>query len=1097
MSQADDEDTRPWTENDLKEALRRINAGEINIKEAENYYGISPRTLHRQKAIESMRAQLNPEKNKKTKPGNSSTTKKDVTILRKPVEISCSSLSDVVSQLDTGTEEVKQLLNHECDLIYECKVCKNLFRSLVNFISHKRIYCCDMYSVLHTQNDENGDGSEINDPVKVEEKLKAKHNLKEFTTKPFRITCRKDLTTVLKRISAMSELVPVEPTLRIQSLENTSYAYQQSLVIDQASDEVLESHKLNESLKTVSATCEMEIEKETRSSSVKPLEKSAVMKPTSYVAEKRFRCPLCVSNFTIKKSVSRHIKSVHRKSDEQLARLKPRIQMHYVKKKKAPMENIKDQSPPASSSILLTASPAPPSSPPRVSTPPLSLSSSLPSPALLSTSQAPLKTLITLETSASPQTSAPTQTSQTHAPSVISTVSETSATTLQLERSPSSVINKSDQRTPDKGEWEKDCPCHRHFTNRNSYAAHMKVCRQKLALVHAAAKAPSVSKTSMSLLPIVSLTPINTTSTFVSAFENTDLSSLLSRTKKMTSHTSTQSKKVTLPPTATNSSSSKKIGIQVRMNYRKEGISQPNSINGTPTSYATPPSSIASAQSSADNSRQNSVIGEMQEEKNENIKIELLNGHNTRSSSKLSNLLRKLFHQQNVKEDDSSETEVKREDSNVTIVKKMENNDATIYCKDCKKTYPLNEYSGSCENGPRNFKCALRNCNFKSNNKNDLLPHLSAQHATLPENEWAEVDSIFIAETCERQEGEFDTALCCKLPTNKNKTEEKLKKETERSRKTNASSTLTSSTMMSASSKRKPNPNSGKQPQAKRKIASERSSASTSSNDEKNGKKAPEKFEHVTSKLISDKSDKSIRMENTADTSNSLVSVVTTKKLKNLKKENENKIHTIRTKKPVQTNSSTVMENGIVIISSSEEESEQPYLNIPKLNCDSKLVKKQNISFAESKVPSTLTKTNSLPSDWLQSTSMPGISKSTNIARQHLQTAMVSTTNISDVLSLDSDLDPATMSEETLKKSIMKIIFGTDVPNDEIEETIDTVREKSPASSSSSEGSKEKRYSFRAIKQTAGAVIKTATSVESKDDKISKVFVASRAKSPR
>lgn len=136
---------------------------------------------------------------------------------------------------------------------------------------------------------------------------------------------------------------------------------------------------------------------------------------------------------------------VHRKSDEQLARLKPRIQMHYVKKKKAPMENIKDQSPPASSSILLTASPAPPSSPPRVSTPPLSLSSSLPSPALLSTSQAPLKTLITLETSASPQTSAPTQTSQTHAPSVISTVSETSATTLQLERSPSSVINKSDQ----------------------------------------------------------------------------------------------------------------------------------------------------------------------------------------------------------------------------------------------------------------------------------------------------------------------------------------------------------------------------------------------------------------------------------------------------------------------------------------------------------------------------------------------------------------------------------------------------------------------------------------------------------------------------
>lgn len=49
---------------------------------------------------------------------------------------------------------MKHLLNHECDLIYECKVCKSLFRSLLNFISHKRIYCCDMYSIVHTQTNE-------------------------------------------------------------------------------------------------------------------------------------------------------------------------------------------------------------------------------------------------------------------------------------------------------------------------------------------------------------------------------------------------------------------------------------------------------------------------------------------------------------------------------------------------------------------------------------------------------------------------------------------------------------------------------------------------------------------------------------------------------------------------------------------------------------------------------------------------------------------------------------------------------------------------------------------------------------------------------
>lgn len=51
MSQVDEDDNKTWTENDLKEAVRRINAGEINFKEAEDYYGISPRTIHRQRAI--------------------------------------------------------------------------------------------------------------------------------------------------------------------------------------------------------------------------------------------------------------------------------------------------------------------------------------------------------------------------------------------------------------------------------------------------------------------------------------------------------------------------------------------------------------------------------------------------------------------------------------------------------------------------------------------------------------------------------------------------------------------------------------------------------------------------------------------------------------------------------------------------------------------------------------------------------------------------------------------------------------------------------------------------------------------------------------
>lgn len=42
--------------------------------------------------------------------------------------------------------QLKGLLSNECDLLYECKVCRNIFRSLANFISHKRVYCKDNYS---------------------------------------------------------------------------------------------------------------------------------------------------------------------------------------------------------------------------------------------------------------------------------------------------------------------------------------------------------------------------------------------------------------------------------------------------------------------------------------------------------------------------------------------------------------------------------------------------------------------------------------------------------------------------------------------------------------------------------------------------------------------------------------------------------------------------------------------------------------------------------------------------------------------------------------------------------------------------------------
>ncbi|XP_059615157.1 zinc finger protein 800 isoform X2 [Phlebotomus argentipes] len=65
----------------------------------------------------------------------------DLSILRKPISTSITGFNEARKAYENGTEEVRQLMTNECDIVYECKVCRNIFRSLANFISHKRVYC--------------------------------------------------------------------------------------------------------------------------------------------------------------------------------------------------------------------------------------------------------------------------------------------------------------------------------------------------------------------------------------------------------------------------------------------------------------------------------------------------------------------------------------------------------------------------------------------------------------------------------------------------------------------------------------------------------------------------------------------------------------------------------------------------------------------------------------------------------------------------------------------------------------------------------------------------------------------------------------------
>ncbi|XP_060524900.1 zinc finger protein 800 [Cylas formicarius] len=74
-------------------------------------------------------------------PSQNSETEHDVSNLQRPIETSVTGFRQVLALLETATDEVKGYVMHECGIMYECKVCRSIYRSLANFVLHKRCYC--------------------------------------------------------------------------------------------------------------------------------------------------------------------------------------------------------------------------------------------------------------------------------------------------------------------------------------------------------------------------------------------------------------------------------------------------------------------------------------------------------------------------------------------------------------------------------------------------------------------------------------------------------------------------------------------------------------------------------------------------------------------------------------------------------------------------------------------------------------------------------------------------------------------------------------------------------------------------------------------
>ncbi len=86
-------------------------------------------------------------------------------MLTPPVVTSLTGMRQALHALEAGTPDVKAVLLNEVNLVYECRVCFNMFRSLANLVSHKARFCRRRYAdVRHEFADKKGggDGDEEN-----------------------------------------------------------------------------------------------------------------------------------------------------------------------------------------------------------------------------------------------------------------------------------------------------------------------------------------------------------------------------------------------------------------------------------------------------------------------------------------------------------------------------------------------------------------------------------------------------------------------------------------------------------------------------------------------------------------------------------------------------------------------------------------------------------------------------------------------------------------------------------------------------------------------------------------------------------------------
>ncbi|XP_065268740.1 zinc finger protein 800 isoform X2 [Emys orbicularis] len=240
----------------------------------------------------------------------------DPPLLQQPLQMSKSGIQQIIECFRSGTKQLKHILLKDVDTIFECKICRSLFRGLPNLITHKKFYCPPSL-----QMDDNL--PDVND-----KQSQAVNNL---------------LEAIYPRVDKQEYVIKLEP---IETNQNAVFQYvsrtdnpEENIEISSSPDQapLQIQEPTTEQPKTVSTPDTETLESPPADAEINvmptPDEQPPALNPELDSSDNsdfghQLICCLCRKEFHSRRSVRRHIRKVHKKKMEELKK--------YIETKKKP-----------------------------------------------------------------------------------------------------------------------------------------------------------------------------------------------------------------------------------------------------------------------------------------------------------------------------------------------------------------------------------------------------------------------------------------------------------------------------------------------------------------------------------------------------------------------------------------------------------------------------------------------------------------------------------------------------------------------------------------------------------------------------------------